>query len=515
MKKLACLLLCLALLPEGAVSLAEASYPPVFFTASCRDASETLQYDADGLYEYLRGKFNFTYELYPITTANANEKGRIWINGGTMPDTIWLNEVNYNEYLDSIGQGLVAPLPDGWEETYPALYNMIMATGVADKFTVDGRIYCVPHATLYNFSPVDTPVTHQSIYYRADWAEALGLAPFGLTIAEEELYNFLRLAVAHDLAGNGKTVGLTAYSNSIFEPLMHPYNAAYSRFVKVDGRYVWGPTVEGTIEGIKKARKWYQDGLIDPDFYLLTHAESRNLFSSGLAAAMVDSGGVTNVQDRAAAVLDAGAPFDPYEDMKLAVLVDENGKWHGPVSGNYWSVHMFRPDIAPDVFHAILSIMNELCTEQGEITVCLGLEGTDWERGADGDLAVLRAPREDGTYAPLKETYPSWQFYYLMGVLPDDFSFVNPAYDDRIIENVVALYKEKTENGVLTPQDNDYNFFSSESKAEYSVDVVAEIIRLMLAGDEVDVDAAWNEFIESNRAIWEPVVNDLNAAFAR
>ena len=56
-------------------------------------------------------------------------------------------------------------------------------------------------------------------------------------------------------------------------------------------------------------------------------------------------------------------------------------------------------------------------------------------------------------------------------------------------------------------------FFTSEAKSQYSVSIDDEIMRLIL-DSSVDIDTEWAKFIEDNRALWEPVVNDLNAAFA-
>ena len=65
--------------------------------------------------------------------------------------------------------------------------------------------------------------------------------------------------------------------------------------------------------------------------------------------------------------------------------------------------------------------------------------------------------------------------------------------------------------------DFDYTFFNSTAKNEYSVDIAGEILRL-IAGRDIPVEnvaAEWNAFIENNRVAWEPVINDLNAAFAK
>ena len=77
----------------------------------------------------------------------------------------------------------------------------------------------------------------------------------------------------------------------------------------------------------------------------------------------------------------------------------------------------------------------------------------------------------------------------------------------------MALYKARAEHGAYIPLDVDYMFFTSEAKSQYSVSIDDEIMRLIL-DSSVDIDTEWAKFIEDNRALWEPVVNDLNAAFA-
>ena len=50
----------------------------------------------------------------------------------------------------------------------------------------------------------------------------------------------------------------------------------------------------------------------------------------------------------------------------------------------------------------------------------------------------------------------------------------------------------------------------------YSVDIDSEITRIV-CDDTIsmdDVEAQWATFIEQNAGLWQPVVNDLNAACA-
>ena len=59
----------------------------------------------------------------------------------------------------------------------------------------------------------------------------------------------------------------------------------------------------------------------------------------------------------------------------------------------------------------------------------------------------------------------------------------------------------------------DYEFFSSDNKAAYSLKLPEEVARLIVSKG-IDVDAEWQKYIDDNAGIWQPVVDDLNAAFA-
>ena len=61
----------------------------------------------------------------------------------------------------------------------------------------------------------------------------------------------------------------------------------------------------------------------------------------------------------------------------------------------------------------------------------------------------------------------------------------------------------------------DYNvsFLGTQAKADYSVNILDEVVRIVV--DEKittsDIAAEWSKFIENYRQIWQPVVDDLNA----
>ena len=80
---------------------------------------------------------------------------------------------------------------------------------------------------------------------------------------------------------------------------------------------------------------------------------------------------------------------------------------------------------------------------------------------------------------------------------------MNAVYDYR--------YASAEEHG-YSEFDTKVQFLATEAKKNYSVDISTEITRIV-CDDTITLDqveAEWQKFIEANRPIWEPVVEDLN-----
>ena len=200
-----CLAVCACASAEGHMS----------FTITSTHSQTDMDYDKDPLFDYVAGLFDFDYEVWPVSKDNHDEKVRMWINGGTMPDVLCWRNFNYQEYVIYAEQGLLKPLPEGWEETWPDLYQMYQACGIYDEMAVDGVYYGIPHSTYYRFANMDDPVVqHATLYYRRDWAEKLGFS-FGAAITMSELESYLRACIDNDMVGNGNTLGLSESPASI------------------------------------------------------------------------------------------------------------------------------------------------------------------------------------------------------------------------------------------------------------------------------------------------------------
>ena len=121
----------------------------------------------------------------------------------------------------------------------------------------------------------------------------------------------------------------------------------------------------------------------------------------------------------------------------------------------------------------------------------------------DQAAALLRQPWPETLVLEDRRPFP--------GILPDDYSFANPSNEKLVVDQIKADYAAK-ERGQIVPLDYDYEFFASDAKSEFSMAFSEEMARIILLKD-ADVAAEWENFLTINKAIWEPVIRDLNNEF--
>lgn len=472
---------------------------------------QSAQAEKDPVYDYFCDKYNLDIEMIGVSPDSLNETNNIMIPAGTMYD--WMTwDFNYSTYLSYVEQGLLKPLPEGWEEEYPNLYGAMKANGILEKLYVDGLVYAIPKTIYYNFAQGDTSFWHMMLYYRADWLQELGFEPWGDTVTISQVIDFFKAAVENDLAENDHTVGLAGSTSHLTTLLMQMYNGYFDTFVLADDQYVWGPTLEGTTDGIAFIRDLYTQRVLDPDFYLTTRDAAQNLFCSGMSAGVFTNGTVSNFTSMLKNSAAAGIS-DVENSIKSVVVTDDLGAWRGAQSSNYWLASIFSPDLEDEKFEVVLSLIDYLFTEEAELIINMGLKGVDWEENAEGGYTILM----DSSYANVREKYPSCWYWRFMALCPDEFSLVNPSENQTVQKAVNAAYSARAasaaEHGYVK-LDYNVSFLPTQSYADYSVNIVDEVVRIAVDGkiDSSAIESEWNTFIENYRQIWQPVVDDLNAA---
>ncbi|MBQ6804506.1 MAG: hypothetical protein IJP04_07620 [Clostridia bacterium] len=502
MKKIFALALALILALGALPAMAEYD-KHLDITATYVDRGSTA---IDDMYKFFTEPFNLDIEMIGIPWSAFDDTNSVMIMGGTMYDWMMINW-DLNTYLSYVDQGLIKALPEDYAEKYPNIAKALEASGIGEVLTVDGVTYGIPMPILFNFSPQSYYLNMMAIYYRADWAKELGF-DFGPSVTISEFEAYLKACVEKDMAGNGQTLGLSAAGvNDVF---LRPYNDQWNGFYKVGDEYIWGPTGENVVEGIKNLKQAYNDGLIDPDYYALDGFSAQAKLPAGLSAACFNTGTATNYQIILDAAVTAGME-NPVEKIGITMMTDDNGVWYGGEVKNFWCINVFRPDLDDETYERILAMLDYLYTKEAEEVFNMGIKGVDWDVDADGNYVSL-LPAE---YSNIRQKYPSGWFWRDTAICLDEFDLVNPSYSKQLLANVNAVYDYRyasAEEHGYSEYDTKVQFLATDAKKNYSVDINTEITRIV-CDDTITLDqveAEWQKFIDANRPIWEPVVEDLN-----
>lgn len=242
------ILLCLLMLPFG-ISIAEtapAQYADrVSFSATSINLPDNVNFMDDAIYQTFDKMFNFEYDLINITWETWDERDRLWITSGDMPDMLFWN-FNLKDYKSYSKQGLVKALPDDLETKYPNLAAAMKKTGVADYLKAndpDQKLYMIPNVIYLN-PPTETTdliLDPKVLYYRKDWAQAVGIE-VGDTVTVDQIVALAKAFMEKDPGGNGagKTIGFTAPPAYVDNAFVESSNAFYNQFYKdASGQYVW------------------------------------------------------------------------------------------------------------------------------------------------------------------------------------------------------------------------------------------------------------------------------------
>lgn len=474
-------------------------------------AAAGFDLEADPYIQWMLDKFNVEIDAWVISAQEAEDQARLWVNGGTMPDAMAWPSITVAELTEYADQELLQPLPEDWETTWPNLAKMVKKSGYAEMVKVDGLTYGIPHTSYGNFADIGKPVVHNSVYFRKDWAAQVGMPDLGKdsTIKLSELKEYLEKVKEAGLCDNPTLSATTSNLRLMFQ-LACGINP--KEFVKTDSGYVWMPAEEGYTEYLKLLKEWYDAGLIDPDFYNKEGKTAYSEFQEGIIAAMYYDGGIGNYGDMIGNYLE-GHGLDKTDDVERQKVRDmfgivsvqaEDGTVYGNGSYAYWMVHSFSPECSPEKMERILDMMDYFSTKEGQISERLAIPEEDWTMDADGKINILNEDIISGAY----EVSPS-RFFNVWGYAGDDLAYA-PGIPGRYeAEQKLILKNFEVKNaGVVFDTDDKVEALSTPAKKQYSVDLKAKIGEI-ITGSE-DVDTAWAQFVEENRPMWEPVVDDLN-----
>ncbi len=188
----------------------------------------------------------------------------IMISSGNLPDVIeytWTNAPGGPDKV--IAEETIIRLNELIEEHAPNLRKYLDENPEVEKLitTDDGNIYVFPFIRGDEFL-----LTFNGIIVRQDWLDALDLE---MPETIDEWYEVLKAFKTGDPNGNGKADEIPLLLELGQLDVNHAFIGAWgitTKFYQVDGEVRYGPMQPEFKEFLTTMNKWYEEGLIDPDY---------------------------------------------------------------------------------------------------------------------------------------------------------------------------------------------------------------------------------------------------------
>lgn len=417
------------------------------------------------------------------------------IAGGDYPDAMeWWCTTYPNDLQMLADDGLLLPLDDLLAEYGQ---NILANREDANFFrsSSDGKIYGIPcRVSEYGFNDY--------VAVRNDWLEKLGLeTPTNSDELFEVLTAFKENAV--ELVGEdvefwpmGTWKDKLGISAAIFD-LFASENGFVADWNIVDGQLVHYINMPGYKNALARIREFYQAGLIDPEYPLMTRDDTLEKWYNNAY------GTWEFYLDNSDPVLGSWASqyYSYYPEAEIGAVIpfeDENGVAQMRGSIEQQMLVIFKDAEHPE---AVIDLMNWLITDEGVDLVQMGIKGVDWDEDEEGNITIYEKTPER-----MEEMgYKNYYLYMMQG-------YLTPArcYDESVIaigESRMDMVKRQI---VLeaTPTYLTNGTILNDLESTYATRLIVE--------KDIDFDAVFNEYIEkwntSGGAQWTEEYNELYKA---
>jgi len=452
--------------------------------------------------KYLNEKFNVKLTAMKIEKNSWQEQLNIKLASGDIPDVFWLwDQVDISTFSN---QGLLAELPvDMIKEHMPNYAKTVdeVDPNLWEFGKMEGKSYAIP---LY-WSDGMTPFLPG---YNGAWLKAIGYEAPPTTL--EELEDVLTKFRNGDPDGNGKkdTYGTTARGkngldfafNSVFGAFgVQPYQWVEDG----NGKLVFGMTTEKARQGFKLLNKWYDAGLVDPEFITVDGNRETESFVNGRIG-MMDGGLYYNYTAESKIVTGLKGQ-NPNNELVVGKIVDgPNGPGAGFAWGSKNNYIGMGIQVAkdPKKMQKIFEMLDALATDK-EVYVMAssGKEGVHYEM-VDGKPVAKEEFKEEN-----KRAQEALGFYSL-------FSGKSLPMQDMSKTQAQLDFRKQLVDGV--PVMVDKKSFSVPAEAEHpDLRKVLDQYYIKFITGEVDLDKGFDDFV----ALWkqsggQEITDQVNAKFA-
>ncbi|MGM0884039.1 MAG: extracellular solute-binding protein [Bacillota bacterium] len=466
----------------GATNTPVAQEEPIeiTFAASTWDVPSE---DNNYVQKYLEEKYNVKIINMRVTDENFKLK----IAANEIPD-IFPHNPTETDMVNWAKQGVIASISVDEIKQYMPTYVADVESvdpRAWDISLIDGKNYGIPRVWL-NGSTGFIPT------YNNGWLKAIGYSEPPKTI--EEFEDVLTKFRNNDPDGNGQkdTYGMSGRGKNARNQMFNEVYAAFGvnpyMFLEAsDGTITWGGIMDESLEATKLLNKWYNAGLIDPEFMTDDNGLMGQKFNSKKIG-MIDTNMYHHLYGAQQGFKDSGI-----EPAYGKGLIGPAGKPLNMSNGALQVPLMLGAQVEKDDKKRIkiLQILEELVTnDETYLTTAFGEEGVSYEI-KDG-VPVLKAPYDTeadkrlkmgigGFYNPLIErAVTTWKFHMpqdkldFKAKLTDGHELITDVLGPTVLEskgkyfaNLSALQDEFFTKAIIAKNAGDVDKLFADFKAQW------------------------------------------------
>lgn len=329
---------------------------------------------------------NVEIDFMPFERATWTDQINTRVAGGDIPDIIYRD--GQNLVAQYAQQGVICEVPiEKAREYAPNIYEATKDYGeeVWLATYADGKNWGLPIMQPSVIAPFGNS-------WRMDFLEKVGITEVPTTIEEAE-EAFLKIIEA-DVNGSGAndTYGLTYRgkdsTSRLFEEIFAAYGVLPAKWmVNDDGTLTYGWMRDEIKDGLALLNKWYNLGIIDPEFVTTDNAINKQKIAGGNVAYLTGATWNRAQPPQGEFYLDATSG-DPNAELVVGpALKGPNGDYGYNTWGSITSSTTFGSHLANDEekLNLCLQVVDFVSanTDDAEY-IRYGVEGTDWERDDTG-----------------------------------------------------------------------------------------------------------------------------------
>ncbi|MBD2845020.1 extracellular solute-binding protein [Paenibacillus sp. IB182496] len=457
--------------------------------------------DGTFVQQYLEETFNVRITNVRIDRTNWKDQLNVRLASGELPD-LWLlwGIADVSTYAS---QNLLAELPvDEIRAHLPELAALIdeKDPGAWNNGLIDGKNYGIPITNLDGAYPLLT-------VYNEEWLQAVGYdePPQTLEQFEDVLYKFRN----DDPDGNGKkdTYGITGKAASnigdSFVSVFNAFDVQPTYWEEDDtGALVYGMTTDKAREAFKLLNKWFDDGVLDPEF-ITSDGKKEEFLNSRV--------GTTNSSwiyyrpsyRETLKTTDSARYFDAVVGPQFAAdgYTGKAAAWG--LTGNYFGMSV-DVDETPGKREKIYEILNATYTDEVVMKkVFFGDEGVHYDL-VDGRPVMKEAYADTTT----KVSLGMGAYYGLLAGKSLKFEAINNPAED-------LAWRAEVTAGMPMQFDKGKFYMPSRTSFPDLTNLEREYFIKLITG-EVDLEGGFDEFVERwNKAGGAQLTKEANEIYAQ